>query len=61
MKPEITPLAIADLRVIRAYTLARWGAAQETSSPLAYVPPAAPGRVRSIRTTTFPFARPVSR
>ncbi len=30
MKLEITPAALADLRSIRAYTLERWGPAQET-------------------------------
>lgn len=29
MKLELTPAALADLRSIRAYTLERWGAAQE--------------------------------
>ena len=29
MKLEVTPAALADLRSIRAYTLDRWGAAQE--------------------------------
>lgn len=31
MKLEITPAALADLRSIRAYTLERWGAAQEAA------------------------------
>ena len=31
MKLEITPAALADLRSIRAYTLERWGPAQETA------------------------------
>ena len=29
MKLELTPAALADLRSIRAYTLERWGSAQE--------------------------------
>jgi toxin ParE1/3/4 len=31
MKLELTPAALADLRSIRAYTLERWGVAQETA------------------------------
>ena len=31
MRLEITPAALADLRSIRAYTLERWGSAQETA------------------------------
>ena len=31
MRLEITPTALADLRSIRAYTLERWGSAQETA------------------------------
>lgn len=31
MKLELTPAALADLRSIRAYTLERWGSAQEAA------------------------------